>query len=268
MGRSLCVITLATADRQHYPASLARLEKSLRLVDFGGSVEKWPPGSFPPGCPSHLEVPFAFKPFCFEEARRRGFELILWLDSSCLVVRPLDRVFAQIEQRGYVLFANRDFKVGQWASDEALSRFGLDRDQAMTMPELNAAAIGLNMADPVAATFLERWLDAAKEGTAFRGIKDPFRSPDDYWDVKLNRSNRVSTDPRVRGHRHDQTVAGILAHELGMELSATGIQAFRRGRGIVLPSTVILKCRASARTDLARARIGRLLGELVHRGAA
>jgi 5-methylcytosine-specific restriction endonuclease McrA len=33
----------------------------------------------------------------------------------------------------------------------------------------------------------------------------------------------VSSDPRVRGHRHDQTVAGVLAAQLGMRLSSEGL---------------------------------------------
>jgi hypothetical protein len=256
------VISLATSD-EAYPRSLRRLERSLRRVRFRGDVLLWPPGSYPHGCPPHLVVPFAFKPFCFAEARERGHRLLLWLDSSCLAVRPLDGLFEQLEREGYLLFRNADYRVGSWAADEALRALDLDRDEAMELPEVNAAAIGLNLDHPVAAEFLERWLDAARAGTAFRGVEgDDAFTLDRYLELKWNTNGSVSSDPRVLGHRHDQTVAGVLAHRLGMALSPGGLQGFRATRKVVRPDTVILKGRASARTDLPRARIGLLRARL------
>jgi hypothetical protein len=87
----------------------------------------WRPGSFPVDCPAHIDVPFAFKPYCHR---------------------------------------------------------------------------------------------AAQEGLAFRGVSDQLRDQDDYQNVKWNRGAKVSSDTTVRGHRHDQTVAGVLAARLGMRLSS------------------------------------------------
>jgi 5-methylcytosine-specific restriction endonuclease McrA len=52
-------------------------------------------------------------------------------------------------------------------------------------------------------------------------LSTPYRKV--YQAVKWNRGARVSSDPRVRGHRHDQTVAGVLAAQLGMRLSSEGL---------------------------------------------
>ena len=54
-------------------------------------------------------------------------------------------------------------------------------------------------------------------------FSDQLRDRKDYQAVKWNRGARVSSDPRVRGHRHDQTVAGVLAAQLGMRLSSEGL---------------------------------------------
>jgi hypothetical protein len=258
------VISLATGGR--HAASLARLRRSLQRVDFRGGVLFWPPGSYPPECPPRFNVPFAFKPFCFAEARSRGFELVLWLDASCLALRPLDGVFAEIEARGYLLYQNAHRKVGQWAGDAALANFGLGRREALELPEVRGAAVGLNMRDGVAAEFLQRWLEAATEGTAFRGVEGELRSSEDYWNVKWNKANRVSRDPRVRGHRHDQTVAGMLAHRLDMELKPVGFQPYRRG-WIIYPGSVFVTC-GSGSTGPVRVRIGLLVGKLVGVGRA
>ena len=119
-----CIVSLAT-DRLFYPASLDRLGRSLRSLAFPGSFRSWPPGSFPVGCPSPLEVPFAFKPFCLAKARAQGAGAALWLDSSCVAVRSLDPIFTAIEAKGYVLFRNGSYRLGEWASDHTLSEHGL-----------------------------------------------------------------------------------------------------------------------------------------------
>jgi HNH endonuclease len=217
-----CVVSLATADKS-YPEYLDRLERSLEHVGFAGEFMCWRPGSFPVDSPAHMEVPFAFKPYCLSEAREHGGKLLLWVDSSCVAVRPLEPIFDQIERDGYILFRNDSHRVGEWASDEALGALGLSRDEAMEMPEVNAAVIGLNMSSPVSNLFLERWRRTAQEGLAFRGVSDQLRDRKDYQAVKSNRGARVSSDPRVRGHRHDQTVAGVLAARLGMRLSSAGL---------------------------------------------
>lgn len=218
-----CIVSLAT-DRLFYPSSLDRLGRSVRNVGFSGSFRPWPPGSFPVGCPSPLEVPFAFKPFCLAEARAQGAGAALWLDSSCVAIRSLDPIFSAIEENGYVLFRNGSYWLGEWASDHTLSEYGVSRDRALALPEVNAAAIGLHFGSRLAVEFLESWLEAARAQVAFRGIPEPLQSWDDYEDVKWNGSRRVSADPRVHGHRHDQTVAGILADRLHLELTLEGLE--------------------------------------------
>ena len=224
-GANRCIVSLAT-DRLFYPVSLDRLERSLGTVGFTGSFRSWSPGSFPVGCPSPLEVPFAFKPFCLAEARAQGAGAALWLDSSCVAIRSLDPIFEAIEENGYVLFRNGPYRLGEWASDHTLSEYGLPRDRALALPEVNAAAIGLHFGSRIAVEFLESWHEAARDETAFRGIPEPLRNWDDYEDVKWNRAGCVSADPRVHGHRHDQTVAGILADRLQMELTLEGLEDY------------------------------------------
>jgi hypothetical protein len=234
-----CVISLAT-ETAPFPRALRRLERSIRRVGFRGDIVLWPPGSYPRGCPQHADVPFGFKPFCFAEARQRGYDLVLWLDARCLAIRSLDPIFDQIAGRGWVLFRNRTYALGEWASDLALELLGLSREQALTIPEVNGAAVGLDLTNSVALDFLERWHEIAKDGRAFRGIEQPLRSRAEYLDVKKNRGGKASGDPRVRGHRHDQTVAGILAHRLAMTLTEEGLQTYTPSARGIAPSSRIL----------------------------
>jgi hypothetical protein len=212
-----CIISLATYDKQ-YPAGLARLEQSVRRVKFKGHFVSWL-GAYPPGCPAHSDVPFAFKPFCFMEAKKRGYELILWIDSSGVAISPLDPLFREIEKEGHVLIRNKTFILGEWCSDEALNALDITRNEALKMAEINAAVIGLNMRSQRAVAFLNRWHEKATDGVSFKGTRDNIS----YFDFKWNKNQVASKCSRVRGHRHDQTVAGVIANRFGMKLSSAGI---------------------------------------------
>jgi hypothetical protein len=242
------VVSLATHAKR-YPQALERLGESLERAGFRGQTRLWRPGDFPPDCPSHAEVPFAFKPFCFREAERHGLELVLWLDAACVVVRDLGPLFRSLEARGYLLFRNRPWKLGEWASDAALAAFGVERQEAMRLPEVDAAALGLHLGHPLGREFLDRWLAAARDGVAFRGTRAPLRTPAEHADVKWNRARRISADPRVRGHRHDQTVAGLLAHRLGLRATTAGLATVSQRRRWIAPRTVIVLDRDVSRPD-------------------
>jgi hypothetical protein len=262
------IISLATS-RGSYRARLSRLQASVRRVGFRGEFAYWPPGRFPAGCPDHLEVPFAFKPFCFEEAGARGLRSVLWLDASCVAIRPLEPLFEEIEERGYLVFRNGSQMIGSWASDDALEVLGLSRDEAMAIPEVNAAVIGLRLDHPLGSRFLTAWRELATGEVAFRGTREKLPTWEHYRDVKSNRSGRASADPRVLGHRHDQTAAGVLAHRLGMELTTDGVQRYSQGDRVRLlrPDTAVVLDRrhrgAAARWAL-RARRDMHLGRVAH----
>ncbi len=257
MAARRCIVTLATDDRQ-YPAALDRLEASLARVGFEGAIVSWRGSALPEGAPTHLSVPFGFKPYGLAETANRGHELLLWLDASCVAVRSLDPIFARIERDGYVLFRNRSYAVGEWAADAALEALGLDREQAMALPEVNAAAVGLNMGSEVGAAFLDGWQAAARDGVAFRGVPRDLQDEDDYRAVKWNRDGRVSLDPRVRGHRHDQTVAGVLAARLGMSPTAEWLEIYSSRARTIGPRTRVVVDRDAGKEDAVLASLSRL----------
>ncbi len=272
MGLTACIITLATND-QRFAEGLVRLEDSVRRSGFRGTFLSLPPGSFPPGCPSHQDVPFAFKPHCFREASARGMDLVLWLDSACVVLRSLDPLFRAMARDGYVLFRNQAYVVGEWASDQAIHALELSREESMSISEVNAAAIGLNLRHPAAAAFLDQWYRAAQGEVAFRGSREPLRTAEDYQAMKWNRSGRASADPRVRGHRHDQTVAGVLAHRLQMKLTPHGLLPYSTSHRGIRPGTIIAIDRSVGRLDVPllsaeQIRRGRYLGPFRQYAAA
>ena len=247
------MVSLATGG--YHERHLARLLRSLERSGYRGRLLFWEPGRFPPGCPSHEEAPFAFKPACLDAARSAGHELVLWIDASCVVLRDLAPAFRSLGARGHLLFPNEGLLVGEWASDLALVRLGLTREEALRLPEVNAAAVGLDFRRERAHRFLDRWLAIARDGATFRGVEEPVRSSGEYGEIKWNVGGRISSDDRVKGHRHDQTVAGVLAARLGMELEPRGLDVIRHAASPLEPGGAIAKVRGAGPVDLAVIRM-------------
>jgi len=72
------------------------------------------------GFPTHQQTPWAFKPVCFYEAQKRGYQMVLWLDASIKIRRPLGSLFELIGQDGYFIFQEYH-AVGKYCKDDALT---------------------------------------------------------------------------------------------------------------------------------------------------
>lgn len=210
-----CVISLGIG-KTAFTISLVRLGESLKRVKFDGDFLFWDE-DFPEGCPSHFDAPFAFKAYCFYAASRLGYTQILWMDSTCVAIRSLSPIFESIIQNGYVLFNNNyDQSLGQWISDEALAFNQMSREDAMTIPEIPCSVIGLDISSDIASSFLSQWHQIMSDGVTAKGTTSEIQDWAEYQQIFWNRNNRISQDPRVKGHRCDQPAAGIVAHRLAM----------------------------------------------------
>lgn len=219
-------------------ARLHRLESSLTRTGYSGDLILWK-NAYPPGSPLHMESPWGFKAFCFMEAKKAGYDAVLWMDSSAIAIRPVDSLFELLEKQGYLFPRNRDRILGEWCSDEVLAYCGMEREAALALSEVNAAVMGLDFRHPVAACFLEQWYAWAAEGFVFRGTRAAIRNADEFEAIKWNLGQKISQHPRVKGHRHDQTAAGILAHQLGMQMDE-GYITDKYAEAYANPRTAIL----------------------------
>lgn len=194
-----CIVTVGVGD--WYPRGISRLQESIQKVGFDGDFVPFI-NTYPPNCPPHSTVPYAFKPCAFEAMRQRGYENVMWLDASFWAIAPFHNMFDIIEKDGH-LMVDADHFIGIWSSDKVLESFNLTRDMAMSMKMFLAGGFGLSFKSERSNKFLDKWLDRSKDGFSFIG----------KWD---NKDRSVSNDPRCHGHRHDMTVGSILAHELKM----------------------------------------------------
>lgn len=238
-----CVLTVAAG--RWYPLGQRRLLASLRTHGFEADVLAWT-DRMPPGAPPHERTPYAFKPFAFEHARSRGYERAIWMDCSLVALRPLDRLVRWIDEHGSYLGLQKSHRLGEWISDAALAALRMDRDEALALHAVDACLVGLDFRDARAAAFLERWLAHALDGVSFPGA----------W---TNERAEVSADPRVKGHRHDQAVAGALAHRLGLPLRRWSHSDVRHGEDYRLRERALFQCKRSCAEAETRGRVGSTL---------
>jgi len=200
--KKICVLNFATRTNKVYAQGQRRLRKSLKTHGFTGDLLAWnSEGQF--DSPKHQHVPYGFKPFALEWARKEGYDAALWLDASFYAVKPIGPVFDIIFKDGHLMQRDGN-RIGSWTHDKCLEKYGLTRDEAMGMSLYTAGCTGLDFSNETSLEYLRLWLDAAKDGVSFIGD----------W---KNKGGKMSADKRCAGHRHDMSAGSIIAHQLGMK---------------------------------------------------
>ena len=82
----------------------------------------------------------------------------------------------------------------------------------------------------------------------FRSTREPVKNWEEYQAIFWNRNQRISSDPRVKGHRCDQPAAGIVAHRLGMTPYADSLRDIHYKATAITRNTAILHHREFGET--------------------
>jgi hypothetical protein len=197
-----------------YPAGVARLTQKFREVDPGRTIMSWVNTS-PYGAPESVVrdgydyTGYCAKPFALRAARDAGADIGILMDAAFWPIRPIDPLVDHIERRGYYLCDN-GYRMGEWCSDVALGTLGLTRDESLEIPEVSSYCVGLNFRHEVCNLALDQWCAYAADGVTFPGPHSQMGRFDG------RNAGHVSHDPRVKGHRHDQTALSAIAWKLGM----------------------------------------------------
>jgi hypothetical protein len=188
-------------DRDWYLQGVDRLVGSLQRTGWTG--DKIARKKVPAGCPDPKAVRCAFKYYLMHEMAEKGYTQILWLDSSMWAVRSIEPIFERIATDGYYL-VQQGWNTGQWCADSALAPLGITREESFDIPQLVGGISGVNLEHDLGRQFYEEMWRLAREKTAFIGPRSKSQG-------------FCSNDPRVLGHRSDQTCASVVAHKLGMK---------------------------------------------------
>ncbi len=150
---------------------------------------------------------YCSKPFAMDSLRQDGYDIAIWLDASFYPVRNILPLIDHITATGYY-FCDNEAVVGEWCSDACADAMGVTRECLMTMPELSSYCVGFDFRHGECVRLLEQWKSAAYSNKLYPGrhtAGNAGRNP-----------GFVSHDPRVKGHRFDQTVLSIQANQFGM----------------------------------------------------
>ena len=197
-----CIVNYITRNTWH-PHGQERLKESIHRTGYDGDILVFDNENFTT-CPPHSKTPYGFKLFVMDEARKLGYDKVLWLDASFWAIRTLDGLFEMIEENGF-LVQDSGYPLGQWVTDDCVKRMGENRNELFDHRIFSGGFMGIDFSNKEMNSFFNRFFEYAKEGHCFRG---PWR----------NKDNEASTDPRVSGHRHDMSVGSILMKELGMSI--------------------------------------------------
>jgi len=179
-----CIVNLSTSQ---YNNAQARLESSLKgktdadFIGFKSESEI--------GAPSHKDNPYAFKVYAIEEALKRGYTQVLWLDSSAYAIANVEPIFNLIRRNGHFM-EEAGHQAYKWTNDRTLEYYGLTKEDAAKIPLYSAGFTGLNFNNETTVTFFEIWKQSMLDGQ-FKGD----------W----------------TNHRHDLSNASIIANRLGMK---------------------------------------------------
>jgi hypothetical protein len=190
---------------QDFPRGVRRIRERLKELYFKGDFIGWDK-DYPPGTPPFKEVGDRLKPFCFLDAWRNGYDLVLFVDSSVYFNVSPEPLFKLIEKRGY-FFVATGYSIGSYCSDAALKALGISRKESFSIKCCMSTIMGLDLRNENSRIFLQEYIKQATEGTAFEGAK---------WSGVRGYPVTVSTDPRVVGHRR-QVVPSVIAYKLGMK---------------------------------------------------
>ncbi len=194
----------------HYAKALMRLELSLKQTGFGGKfygINDYGHINSPHHKGSTNAIPYAFKAMAIKKAmeEQNNTGLLLWCDSVVYATKSIEPIFEYIKENGYLFFDNIGFTIGDYTSDACLNKFSMTREKAFNSKMIMACVMGFNLDNPHCQKFLNEYIAAASDGVSYIGD----------WH---NNNLQVSNDMRVKGHRHDQSVASVIIKQMGLEI--------------------------------------------------
>lgn len=149
--------------------------QSLEDVGFNGHFMILN-GGFPNPTGTEMKyagVPYSFKIFMMLEAKKRGFDFVIWIDSVCYAVNNLEPLFDKIKRDDAIF---RSFSPNCFMPDtckqiifpktiEYLNKL-VDRD-IRNDTNVNSIVFGLNLTSPQILEFIQEYYEMVKCGLPF-----------------------------------------------------------------------------------------------------
>jgi hypothetical protein len=211
---NLVIVNVATGQYQFGQARLLVEARNVwPNVDMYSFNEQTGPGDISKRAwPTHQAKPYAFKAYALAEVAGMGYTKLLWCDAC---IRPgaasIERIWHHVEQHGVWLSRN-GWSNYEWTADSAypdlfpVVSLEVGRILNRKIEHVVATAFALDLDTVNGRAFFDEYYRLASETTAFCGP----------W---TNTDETPCGPADVRGHRHDQTAASVIAWRLGIPLT-------------------------------------------------
>ncbi len=225
-------IVVSVADTPHYRRGQERLRAALNEMGETSLCFSYVPA----GWPQHSEIPYGFKACALQFAADRGHRTLIWADAAIYPLRSLEPLWERIERDGYWFSANgysnyewtadgaypdlfeKELTIGGQGYDRAWTIEEAKRANKLSIPHVVATAFGISLDHEIGRQFLAEYYRLATTTKAFCGPWINSNHADNTQKVDGVRCAPCG-GPDVRGHRHDQVAASVLAWRLGMKLT-------------------------------------------------
>ena len=191
-----CIVNYACRGREDYPKGQARLQKCLAEGLGENNGQLFFTHNLPPNCPPHEEVPYAFKYYAMKTAFDLGYEQVIWLDASVVILKSMEPLWQILEERGILVFDNPGCPENFFTSGDVLDHWGVSIEEAKEINQICGGVVGYTMEGypKDGRHIFEQMMDWAQDGISFQG------------------GSNTSPDPEFVAHRHDQSCLSWLVH--------------------------------------------------------
>ncbi len=165
-----------------------------------------------------------------DQAYQAGARYVLWMDVSFEPVASLEPIWALVEQQGWFVSKQGESMLGTWTSDDALFEYGINRDEAMSIPLCLSGLVGLDLDTVIGREILKRW----------KALAHTF--PGNYYNVPgeeqkplgAKTTGHASYDPRCEGHRHDESALSFVLWQMGIKIETSPLMNVYYDEGYVV----------------------------------
>lgn len=203
-GMRRLVVNVSTG---RYVKGQERLTESLAL--YGEDYKIWR-DAYPPGSPTHEEMPYAFKARALWDALKKDCSLLLWADASIVALKPLQPIWDYAQEHG-VWMADNGWNNAEWTADSAYpilfptQELEDARNLNRQIRHVVATTFAIDAGNVTGYNFLMEYLHYAGTGC----FKGPWK----------NTPETPCGPSETLGHRHDQSAASVIAWRLGIPLT-------------------------------------------------
>jgi len=194
-----------------YPRGVARMQEHFERLSPGYRVTPWV-SELPPGAPFSEGdyTGYCAKPYALWHLMNEGADIGILLDASYFPIRDITPLVDHIASVGYYMTPD-GYTLGQWMSERMLEGFGLNREDTLGWPGCASGCVGIDFRRSKGRSLVNEWCAAWPLFAGFHSNEKAADQSHSYRNVGW-----VSDDPRVLGHRQDQSALVVIARRLGM----------------------------------------------------